>query len=178
MLERIIKAPTEKAYGDLKAAFLASGGMFVSESAPNLLVVRQGSLWGVSPKTAKKTIEAKLIPVDSGTKVTATSQLGCDWKNITILGCIFATILVAICVWIALDLNAYIASLKVSFWSWLITVDGAADLQVGAEFVNLAYSLAVFLAVVIVIEAAIYFFASRKIDAFACEVLDKLTEVT
>jgi hypothetical protein len=176
LLERTIKSPIDKAYTDLKAALLDRGGKVVSESAPNQLVVRQGSLWGASPKTAKKIIKADLSSNESVTNVKCTSRLSSDWKNITIVGCIFAAVLAAICVWIALDLNAFMVSLKPSFWSWLITVDGAADLQVGAAFVNLAKTLAVFLTIVIVFEAAVYVYAGRKIDGFADETLGKLSE--
>lgn len=92
----------------------------------------------------------------------------------TLVGCAFAAVLVGLCVWMALDLATTMATLKPSFWSWLITADGAVDLQVGQAFVNLTRSLAAFLGLVIALEIAILVYVHRKIDVLAEEILDSL----
>ena len=172
LLERTVPLEIDKAYADLKKALLAKDSKLISEEAPNQIVVKQGSLWGISPVSAKKTVKVNLARLDSATKVTCTTQLSSDWKNITIIGCVFAAILAALCVWITFDLSTFIVTHRVSFWSWLITANGATDFQVGAAFVGLTKVPCVFLSVIIAVEVAIFVYAKAKIDGFARDVLN------
>ena len=176
MPQRTINLEIDKAYADLKACFEAQKCKVLSEDKPNQIVVRQGSLWGASPITAKKTVIANLEPVGSTTKIACASTLGRDWKKLTVVGCIFAAVLVGVCVWIAFDLTSYMATLKPSFWSWLITIDNTADLHAGTSFVNLTEYLAVFLSLIIALEAVIYIYVQRKIDTFAEGILNSLRD--
>jgi hypothetical protein len=114
--------------------------------------------------------------VDSGTQVTFLSKLSSDWKNLTIIGCVFAFVLVGICVWMAADLSAFMVTHEPSFWSWLITVEGNVVFQAGKAFVNLAWDLAVFLSAVILLEIVIVVYVHSKIDTFAQQILDQLTK--
>ncbi len=172
MLERTVPLEIDKAYADLKKALLAKDSKLISEEVPNQIVVKQGSLWGISPASAKKTVKTNLTKIDSATKVTCTTQLSSDWKNITIIGCVFAAVLVAICLWITFDLNTFMVTHSVSFWSWLITTNGAADFQIGTAFIGLTKALALFLSVIIVVEIAIFVYVKAKIDSFAQDVLN------
>jgi len=80
---------------------LRKGCKTLSEKPPNQICFKQGSLWGITPQTAKKTITVNLEPVDEGTRVKCFSKLASDWKNITLIGCALAFFLVGLCVWMA-----------------------------------------------------------------------------
>jgi len=167
LLERTVGLGIDKAYADLKAVFSEEGCKIISEEPPKQILVKQGSLWGISPKTAKKTIDATFTPVDSGTRVTCSSRLSSDWKNLTVVGCVLAAFLVGLCLWITFDLDAFMVTQKPSFWSWLATVNGSVDFQVGRAFVNLTNALAVFLSVIILLEIVIAVYVHSRIDRFA-----------
>ena len=64
------------------------------EESPKQIAVKQWLLWGISPKTAKKTMEIDVEPSDNGTEVKCISKLFSDRKNITLIGCVLETILV------------------------------------------------------------------------------------
>ncbi len=176
MLEQIINKEINKTYADLKAALTKDGSKILSEQAPKQLLVKHGSLWGMTPITAKKTITLNLAPVDSGTQVKYTSKLSSDWKNITLIGCAFAAILLAFCVWMALDLDAFMASGKASFWSWLATFNGRPDLQVGQNFVNLTGALTAFLLAIIILEVVEVIYVRGRIDRFMERTIRKLED--
>jgi hypothetical protein len=171
LLKRILKLEIEKAYADVKAYLVLKGCKVVSEDAPKQLLVKQGSLWGILPETAKKTVDFTFVPINSTTQVTASSRISSDWKNITIIGCTIAAVLVGLCLWMSLDLTVFLESGKASFWSWLASVNGNVDVPVAQTFVNLSKSLAVFLSVVIVLEIVVVVYAYRGIDRFAQKTL-------
>jgi len=174
LLERTVSVGIDKAYADLKADLLEKGCRIISEDPPKQMLVKQGSLWGVSPRTAKKTIDVNFASVDSGTQVTCSSRLSSDWKNITIVGCVLAAVLVGLCLWITFDLDAFMVTQKPIFWSWLATVNGSVDYQVARAFANLTKALAVFLSVIILLEIAIAVYVQAKIDKFAETILNSL----
>ncbi len=97
-----------------------------------------------------------------------------DWKNITIVGCGFAAVLVGLCIWMATDLSALIATNVPGFWGWLVRVNGSVDLAAAQAFVRLTWGLAGFLTFIIVLEAAIVVYAQSKIDSFAEEALKEI----
>jgi len=167
VLKRTVTLGINKAYEDVKAALLKEGCKIISEEPPKKILVKQGSLWGISPRTAKKTITVNFAPVESGTQVTCSSRLGSDWKNLTVVGCALAAVLVGLCLWIAFDLDVFMVTRNPSFWSWLATVNGNVDFQVGQALVNLTKSLAIFLSVIILLEIVIAVYAQARIDKFA-----------
>jgi hypothetical protein len=164
----------EEAYTKTKEALLKQCCTVVSEEQPKQLVVRQGSLWGISPRTAKKTITTTFKVSGDKTDITYSSKLSSDWKNVTIVGCVLAAALVALCVWMALDLSEFMTTGGPGFWAWLITSGDTVRFSAGQAFVNLAWGLSVFLIIVIVIEAAIYVYTGRNIEAFAQTTLAQL----
>jgi hypothetical protein len=146
----------------------------LSEEPPSQICSKQGSLWGIMPKTAKKTVKINLDPAEGGTKISCSSKLASDWKNITLIGCAFAFVLAGVCVWMATDLTTFLVTREPSFWSWLVTVGGNADLLAAQAFVKLTWSLTIFLSVIVLLEVAIVVYVRSKIDAFGEDVLTQL----
>jgi hypothetical protein len=165
----------EETYAKAKAALIEKGCSVVYEEQPRQLVVRQGSLWGISPKTAHKTVTVTFKLTGDKTNMTYRSKLASDWKNVTIVGCVLSLVLGVVCVWMALDLSQFMFNGNPSFWSWLITSNDTIRVNTGEAFVNLAYGLAVFLSIIIVIETAIYVYAGRNIEVFTETTLTQLT---
>ena len=174
MLERTFNLKIDEAYSKLKVAFLDKGCKVISEAPPNQICFKQGSLWGIAPQTAKKNITANLVTVEDGTRVNFSSKLASDWKNITLIGCVLAFVLVGLCVWMATDLSAFMVTREPSFWSWLVTVGRSVDLAAAHSFVNLTWGLTVFLSVIILLEGVIVVYARYRIDLFTQEVLNQL----
>jgi len=176
LLERTVSLEIDKAYSDLKATLLEKGFKILSEEQPEKILAKQGSLWGMSPLTAKKIVEVDFASEGSGTKVTCSSRMSSDWKNLTLAGCAVAAILVGLCLWMTFDLSAFLATGKASFWSWLVTVNGNVDAQVAQGFVNLTKALAVFLFVIILLEVVIFFYVRNGINKLAEETLNSLSQ--
>jgi hypothetical protein len=175
LLERTVGLKIEKAHAELKALLLERGCRIIAEESPALISVKQGSLWGISPKTAKKVVTYRLAPVDSGTRITSSSSLASDWKNLTIIGIALSVFVASMCWWIAIDLDAFITSQQPSYWSWIATVDGYVEFQTAETFISLTRILAIFLAIIIAIEAVIAVYAHLRINAFAEETLNALS---
>mgnify|MGYP005849313033 CR=1 FL=1 len=174
MPSRTVYLELQQAYDKLKTSLTQKDCTVISENAPNQLLVRQGSLWGIFPKTAKKTINLTVQAEGNKTKVVFSSKLAKDWKNITLIGCVLAAVLVAVCVWMALDLTAFLVDGNPSSWSWLITSGDQVEFSAGEAFINLAWGLTIFLSVIIAVEAAVFIYCRAKIEAFAEEALSQL----
>jgi hypothetical protein len=174
LFERKVYLKIEDAYPKLKAILVEKGCEVISEDPQNQIRFKQGSLWGIAPQTAKKTITLTLEAVNGETIVRFSSKLASDWKNITLIGCSFAAVLIGLCIWLASDLNAFIVSSKPSFWSWLVVAGNNVDLASAKVFVNLTWGLAGFLSLVILLEIAIVFYANFKIHSFTEEALKTL----
>lgn len=173
MLETTVNSQKQKTYANLKDAFTAEGCKLFSEHPPEQLVFRQGSLWGISPKTAKKTIKLDFQATETGTRITASAKLASDWKNITLVGCILAAAFTAVCLWLASDLSAFSVTREPGVWSWIVTAGSNVNLKAAAVLVNLTYGLAAFLLAVIGLEAAVVAYVHKKIDVFTQQTLQK-----
>jgi hypothetical protein len=174
LFERTVDLEIEKAYAELKALLLTKGCRIVVEESPELITVKQGSLWGISPRTAKKVTTYQLAPVDSGTRIACSSALTSDWRNLTIIGTALAVLVASMCWWITSDLDAFVTTQQPSYWSWLVTVDGYADFQTAQMLAGLTQVLAVFLAIIIAAEVVIAVYAYFRINAFAEDNLSEL----
>ena len=174
LLERTINLPIEDSYLKLKAVLVEKGCRVISEQEQKQICFKQGSLWGVLPKTAKKTVNMTFKPINGGTRLKCTSALASDWKNITLIGCALAFVLVGVCVWMAIDLHSTLTSHVPGFWGWLVTVEGTVDVVATQAFVNLTWGLAVFLSAIILLEAAIVVYVRSNIDAFTEDALNML----
>jgi hypothetical protein len=174
LLERAVGLEIKKAYSELKALLLTRGCRIVAEEPPTLISVKQGSLWGMSPRTAKKVADYHLAPVESGTRITCSSSLASDWKNLTIIGSALAVLLASLCLWISMDLDTLMTTQQPSYWSWIVTVDGYIDFQTAQSFAGLTLMLAVFLAIILAAEVVIVVYVHFRINAFAEETLNAL----
>jgi hypothetical protein len=174
LLERVLNLKADVAYQKVKAALVEGGCKVTSEEEPRRVCFRQGSLWGISPVSAKKTIKLDFEAAEDKTKVRCCSMLASDWMNITFAGCGLAAVLVGFCIWMASDLSGATASGSAGFWGWFVTVDGNVDVVAAQTLARLAWGLTGFLCLVIVLEAAIVVYAKTKIDAFTQTVLEKI----
>jgi hypothetical protein len=174
LFERTVSLGTNEAYADLKALLLRKGCKVVAEEPPTFISVKQGSLWGISPRTAKKVVSYRLSPVNSGTRISCSSSLASDWKNLTIIGSALSVLVMTLCWWIAADLEAFMITQEPSYWSWIAMVDSYIDFQTAQMFVGLTTMLAVFLAIIIALEAVIAVYAYFRINDFAEENLNSL----
>jgi hypothetical protein len=175
LLERAVNSKTDEAYSKLKAALVGQGCKLTGEEIPNQVCFRQGSLWGVAPQSAKKTITVNFEPEGEGTRIRCSSKLASDWKNITLVGCGLAAVLVGLCVWMATDLGTTALSNLPGYWSWLVTVNGNIDLVAAQTLVRLTWGLAGFLSLVIALEVAIVVYVNARIDDFTEEALEKMS---
>jgi hypothetical protein len=173
LLERTVNLKIEEAYPKIKAAFVEGGCKLISEESPKQICFKQGSLWGISPKTAKKTITVNLENCGEKTSIIFFSKLASDWKNITLIGCGLAFVLVGLCVWMATDLTRLTSTNVPGFWGWLVTVNGNVDLLATQALVNLTWGLAGFLSLVIILEAAIVVYVHSRIDLFNEKILNE-----
>ena len=171
MFERIVSSEINQTYAKFRQLLLGKNCRVISEEVPNCIVVKQGSVWGISPKTAKKVITCRFSSLESGTRITISSKLASDWKNLTIIGSVLSVFVAFVCLWIKMDLDALVASRGLGFWSWIAMVDGYVNVQVAQAFAGLAMVLAVFLIVVLALEVVIVFYVKHKMDEFAEETL-------
>jgi hypothetical protein len=174
LLERNVDLEIRKAYENLKAALLQKGCKVIAEEPPTFISVRQGSLWGISPRTAKKVVNCRFSSGDSGTRIVVSSSLSSDWKNLTVIGSALSLIVASLCWWIAADLAGFAESQQPSYWSWIIANGGYTNLGLAQAFVGLTRGLAIFLAVVVLLEVIIYVYVKSRIDEFAEEALRPL----
>ena len=120
----MVNLTVQEAYEKIRIALADEKGRFVLEESPKQIAVKQWLLWGISPKTTKKTMEIDVEPSDNGTEVKCISKLFSGWKNITLIGCVLAAILVGLCIWMITDLTAFMSTNVPSVWSWLVTEGG------------------------------------------------------
>jgi len=174
LVEKIVSLEIEKAYEELKSLLLKKGSRIITEEPPARISVKQGSVWGISPTSAKKVLTYRLSPVPSGTRISCSSSLASDWKNLTIIGSALSVIVAGLCLWIAIDLEAFTVTQTPSYWSWLATAGGYANFQLVQAFAGLARVLAVFLVIMMVLEVAIVVYVRSRINEFARETLNLL----
>ncbi len=174
MFKRTVNLKIEEVYPKLRAALIAKDYKVIFEETPNQICFKQGSLWGISPKTAKKKIDVNLETVSEGTIVSCASTLSSDWKNITLIGCGLAAILIGLCAWMATDLSRLIVTHVPGFWGWLVTGGNYVDYGAAQAFVRLMLGLAGFLSLIIVLEVFIVVNVRSKIDIFTEENLTKI----
>lgn len=174
MLERVFDLTVQETYKKIRTALAEAKCSNIIEDPPKQIVAMQGSLWGISPQTAKKIVKIDLEPENNVTKIVCISKLSSDWKNVTLIGCLMTIILIVLCLWMAIDLNGFILTNNPSFWSWL--VDGAyVNVLAGRALINLSWGISAFLFIVLVLEAAIVIYAKSKIDSFAEIILHTLS---
>ena len=68
MKEKIVNLEIENAYEKLKAHLFKERGRIVAEEPPTSICFEQGSIWGITPLTAKKGMSYNFFPQDSETE--------------------------------------------------------------------------------------------------------------
>lgn len=171
VVEQTVNMPVADAYADLKGHFEEKGCKVISETPPSNLVVKQGSLWGIMPRSAKKVVTCGLSQTGTETKISCSSKLSKDWINLTVIGTAMSIALVGFCLWMSMDLAAFLDTGRYSTWSWVASVGSYVDYELGESFVGLTRMLAGFLSAIIAAEVVIVFYARSRIDVFVKEVL-------
>ncbi len=174
MTVQTIRMEPNEAFLKIKEELTKRGCKIISDNLPKQIIAKQGSIWGLSPKTAQKIVTIDLEKAEFGTKITCSSKLGSSWKNLTIIGTALSIVVVGICLWIAYDLNVFLASRQPNYWSWLISVGGAVYVQIAQSLVSTMEILAVSLSSIIVFETIIALYAQRRVNLFAEEMLREL----
>jgi len=175
-LQKIVNLEVERAYVEFKAHLAKEKGRIVAEEPPTSICFEQGSIWGLTPRTAKKRMSYNFFSQDSETRIVASTSLGPDWKNLGIVGCLFSVLLATICWWISVDLKALLVAHSASVWSWIVTVNGYIDFEIAQVLVSLTQSLAVFLVIVTVLEVAVVLYVYSMEDSFAEDTLDSFVQ--
>jgi len=176
MLERFVDLEIERAYSELRNRLLEKSCRIVSEEPPKHISVEQGSLRGVSPKSAKKVIVYQFHPQESGTRINSCSSISSDWANLTLWGNIAAGVVAAVFWWIASDIWVLATDGTYGYWTWLAGAFGYPNVQYTFFMMNVTKALSIVLFVTIVLEILDVFIVHRKIDAFAKETLNELAE--
>lgn len=174
--ERIFGLKIESAYSEVRTILLEKGCKILSEEPPKHILIRQGSLCGVSPKEAKKIVSYHSFPHKSGTKIISYSSISPDWANLTLWGNIIAGVVAAVFWWIASDVTNYIVSGKSGYWTWVAGVFGYPNTQHAFFMIDVTKALSIVLVITILLEILDVFIVYRKIDIFAKETLDELTK--
>jgi hypothetical protein len=171
VVEQTVNMPIADAYNDLKAHLKEQGCKTLSETPPSNLTVKQGSLWGVTPRSAKKIVTCSLNQTAGETKICCSSKLSRDWVNLTVAGTALAVVVVGLCLWMSADLTVFLGTAQPNTWSWIASTGDYIDYPRAEAFINLTNLLAIFLSAIIAAEAAIAFYARSRIDQFAKSVL-------
>jgi hypothetical protein len=174
LTEKIVSLEIENAFEELKALLLKRGCRIIVEEPPAQISVKQGSVWGISPTSAKKVLTYSLSPVASGTRISCSSSLASDWKNLTIIGSALSVLIAGLCWWMAIDLEAFPVTQTPSYWSWLATAGGYVNFQLVQAFAGLTRALAVFLVIMMVLEVAIVVYVRSRINKFGEDTLNLL----
>jgi hypothetical protein len=169
-----VNAELNEVYSKLKASLTKNGCKIITQEAPKTILVIQGSLWGTSAKTAQKKSQYELHQESQGTRIVSNSSLTSGYINLTLSGVALSIGLMLLCIWIALDLQAYSSMGVQGFWGWLAQIHGKIDLDVAALFIKLGWILAAFLAVTLVAESIVITKVRSKINVFAEEILRNL----
>ena len=174
MAETILNLPPEEAYISVKGLLAQSKLKIMAEEAPHKISAIQGSLWGTTPKNAQKTVTFTLQEDASGTRVACKSVLTSGYITLTAAGIVFSVALMVVCVWIALDLQAYASMGTAGFWGWLAQMQGSFNPDMAVLFSRLCWFLTAFLAATLLVEAVIVVRVKARIDAFAEEIFKTL----
>jgi hypothetical protein len=166
LAETTLNKDNQETYTNLKTKLTQHKCQIIAEDPPNTVSAIQGSIWGTSPKTAKKKITYTLQQTPEGTNITSTTSLTSAYINFTLVGCVFSVALIALCGWIALDLQGYAAN-GAGFWSWLSQTGSQFDADKASVFIRLSGILAAFLVGSLAVEAYIVWKVHRGIEVFA-----------
>jgi hypothetical protein len=164
----------EETYAKLKTQLAQCKCKITVEQSPNSLTTVQGSIWGTSAKTAQKKTTYTLQQTQTGTHITAKSMLTRKYVNFTLAGILLSFVVLFVCVWIAIDLQAYLNTGNPDTWSWLGQSGGETDFDNAFLFARLGWIFATFLALTLLIEGFVLFRLYRNLGESARETLNSL----
>jgi hypothetical protein len=175
LAETTVNRTPQEAYTRVRGLLAQSKSRIVDEEAPHKISAVQGSLWGTTAKNAQKTVTFSLQEDASGTRVVCKSALTSGYIALTAAGIVFSVALMVICVWMALDLQAYASSGAAGSWGWLVQAQGSFSPDIALLFSKLCWFLTAFLVATLLVEVVIVVRVKAKIDVFAEEIFKTLT---
>ncbi|HLN44422.1 MAG TPA: hypothetical protein VK209_01810 [Candidatus Sulfotelmatobacter sp.] len=176
MSTRNVSTEIKSSYSELKGILLDKGCKIISEESPTHIIVSHGSLRGVSPRNAKKVVDYRILPHNSGARIISQSSVSSDWANLTLWGNVAAAVVAMIFWWIASDITNLLVDGKSGDWTWLTGAFGYPNIQYAFFMVNITKALSVVLLVTIILEILDVFIVYRRINMFAEMTLDELTK--
>jgi len=171
--ERIVNSKTNDIYFKMRQFFLDRNYQIIADNPPSNLSIKQGSIWGILPRTAKKIINYSFSSFQSETQIRFSSSFAPEWKTLTILGYVFSFFLVGLSFWISTDLEHYILTGNSGFWSWIATSANTSGFSSAQSFSDLARILALFLILVLIVETFLVLYSRFKINDVANEILNQ-----
>ena len=174
VLERYVGLEIEKAYLELRTILLEKGCRIVTKEPPKQISIEQGSLFGVSPKSAKKVVVYQLFPHESGTRIVGRSSVSSGWLNLTLWGNVIAGVVAIVFWWIASDIASLISGRASGYWTWVAVAFGYPHVEYVLFMINLTRMLSIVLVVIILLEILDVFVVWRRKDAFTAETLNEL----
>jgi len=175
LFERVVSLEIRKAYEELKNVLLKNDCKIITEELPKRIIVEHGSLWGSSPKGAKKRISFNLISYDSKTRIVSVSSLDSDWISVSVLGYVLLIIFIFIFGWMAMVLEARITVERQSLGGWLAEkLFGYAGYQVALAIADLLRILAIIFFVTLIVDIIIGGYIYVRKDSFSKEILNLL----
>jgi hypothetical protein len=172
--EKITSLSIEQAYSRLKAILLKNNCKIVEENPPELITVKQGTLNGILPRSAKKVVRFHLFVETEGTKVVSDTKIADDWKYLTLFGSVFASVLVGVFVWVAMDMEKFLETAQSSYWTWLSQAFGYPDLYKTLFTINVFKVAAIFLFGTIIFEFVDVLYVYPRKEVFAHGMLEDL----
>ena len=173
MNERIVNLKITEVFGKLKQIIILKGYSILNEESPSILTIKQGSIWGISPRTAKKIVTFNLQPLKSETSIKFSSKLAPKWKNLTIAGYVLSSFLILLSLWINIDLEISLLNRAPSFWSWIATYANTINFGALQSFSFLSKLLFFFLIVILLIESIIVIYSYLNVNLIAEETLNQ-----
>ncbi len=173
MNERIVNLKINEVFGKLKQLIILKGYSILNEESPSILTIKQGSIWGMTPRTAKKIVTFNLQPLKSETSIKFSSKFASKWKNLTIAGYVLSSFLILLSLWITLDLELSLLNRAPSFWSWIATYANTINFSALQSFSFLSKILIFFLIAILLIESIIVIYSYLKINLIAEETLNQ-----
>ena len=177
LYEIFTPTPIDQAFQGLKKILLGSNCKIISEKPHTYICVTHGSLRGILPLSAKKVVSFFLTSDGKGTKISSSSQISDDWKNLTLYGSLIVAALIGIFTWISIDMNSYIETSSPSFWAWLAQIYGPQGSWGAIFLIGLIQALAIFLVFTIFFEILIVIYVYPRKNAFSRQVLEKITKM-
>lgn len=175
LFERKFSQSIEQTYSGLEKTLVDSNCKIIAKEPPHCIRVTQGSLFGVSPMSAKKVVSFDVCAEGSQTTVVSSTQIASDWKNLTLYGNVLTAFVIGVFLWITIDMNNYIQTTKLGFWAWVAKIFESSNMEAAILVSNLIQAIAVFLVLVVIIEILIVIYVYPRKNTFAQRILEKMT---